>query len=229
MSEYQEALIEALESIGETDWPSIWIGAIVTAFVSFVGGATAYFIAKMQIDKYIKNEIAKEKIVNASKLRIERYEQIYSIICNLETFAEEISSNIKVITVNMSNEHLQRGYKKIYDRYINETRNNSNGIEENLSKLKYQKIYFKNLKIDLEQLELFKMDILVSLMGFSLYFSDDHLYSNEVGNRQAVVIKIENELKKFNTAKINFFNELREIKQEIEVYFDDVVLSDVDV
>lgn len=229
MSEYQEALIEALESIGETDWPSIWIGAIVTAFVSFVGGATAYFIAKMQIDKYIKNEIAKEKIVNASKLRIERYEQIYSIICNLETFAEEISSNIKVITVNMSNEHLQRGYKKIYDRYINEARNNSNGIEENLSKLKYQKIYFKNLKIDLEQLELFKMDILVSLMGFSLYFSDDHLYSNEVGNRQAVVIKIENELKKFNTAKINFFNELREIKQEIEVYFDDVVLSDVDV
>lgn len=228
MSEYQEALIEALNSIGETDWPGIWIGAIVTALVSFVGGATAYFIAKMQIDKYIKNEIAKEKILNASKLKVERYEQIYSIICNIETFAEEISTNIKVITVNMSNENLQRGYKNIYDKYINETRNNSNGIEENLSKLKYQKIYFKNLRIDIEQLELFKMDLLVSLMGFSLHFSDDYLYSNEGDNRQAVITKIEAEVEKFNTAKKNFTNELLETKQEIEVYFDNVVLNDVD-
>lgn len=224
MSEYQEALIKALNSIGDTDWPGVWIGAIGTALASLVGGGSAYFIAKMQIDKYVKNEIAKEKTMNASKLKVERYEQIYSIVCNIEAFAEEVSSNIKVITVNVSDEKLQRNYKDIYDRYIDKTRNNSNEIEENLSKLKFQKIYYRDLKIDIEKIELYKMDLLVSLMAFSFYFSDDQLYSNEGDNRNLIITKIREELLKFNNAKKNFTDELREIKQEIEGYFDNSVL-----
>lgn len=218
MTPFEDGLIKALEQIGATDWVGYIFNVVGILIASLFSALIAFNVAKIQVEKQSEKDIQKEKLLISIRLRIEKYEDIYKSIYEIEDVLQKIETEISIIDIGLNyfklmvdNSHL------LQEKYIE--------LGSALSILYSKQTIYKELEINKNDL-----NVIFSSIGtpiIKIYLNCTEREGTTIDKSQVDILKgvLQKETEEYNRLKSELTKKLDIVKEQIEEFYDEEVLT----
>ncbi|MGB7472489.1 hypothetical protein [Trichococcus sp.] len=218
MTPFEEGLINAVEQIGATDWVGNIFNVVGILIASLFSALIAFNVAKIQVEKQSEKDIQKEKLMISIRLRVEKYEDIYKSIYEIEDVLQKIEGEINIIDMGLS-------YFKLMIENSHLLQEKYTELGSALSILYSKQTIYKELKINKNDLNLIFSSISTPIS--KIFFSCREIGVPTIDKTQVDVLKgvLQVEREVYKKLRLELLQKLDIVKKQIEEFYEEEVLT----